>query len=93
MELPAELKGIWEPLLDQLDDTFESFFSETLISHIFDLLSSSSSDSADLSNSTTASDKSYLATLAAWLALLVEKEDSELQRDLIRAILLRPSPL
>lgn len=37
-------------------------------------------------------DKSYLATLASWLALLVEKEDDNVQREVIRSSLLRPSP-
>jgi hypothetical protein len=89
--LPEELKGIWEPLLDQLDDTFEGFL-ETLLWCIFDLITPPA-DASPLHVAPASVDKGYLATLAAWLALLVVKEDNEVQRDFIRSSLLRPHAL
>ena len=90
-QLPAELLALWDPLLEHLDDTFDAFAS-TLLWHALDVLASASAASsagapawsAGPSNVANVEDKSYLATLAAWVVHLAQKEESEVQEDILR---------
>lgn len=90
-QLPAELLALWDPLLEHLDDAFDAFTS-TLLWYALDVLASASAaSSADAaawragpSNVANGEDKSYLATLAAWVVHLAQKEESEVQEEILR---------
>jgi hypothetical protein len=94
-QLPAELLALWDPLLEHLDDTLDSFTS-ALLWHALDVLASACPSVSAITNAdapawravpgnlANSGDKSYLATLAAWVVHLAQKEESDVQEEILR---------
>jgi hypothetical protein len=105
--LPEELQAIWEPLIDRLNETFDSFLG-LLTTRILDSLILTQSRAFPLIVSANAPlmialffetglpgspDHTYHLTLTAWaLQLVGTNNDPSATRDLVRTCLLCPNP-